>query len=138
RWPQEALRRRARCAAGHAAPQGTLRRRARCAAGHAAPQGTLRRRARCRRGAVPPGAVPPGACRGAAGGSTITGVDERWREVADRVFVRRHRSFDLNVGLVLGDGACLVVDTRMSHREARELVAAIRTVTPHPWTVVNT
>ena len=68
----------------------------------------------------------------------MTGVDERWREVADRVFVRRHHSFDLNVGLVVGDGACMVVDTRMSHREARELVAAIRTVTPHPWTVVNT
>jgi glyoxylase-like metal-dependent hydrolase (beta-lactamase superfamily II) len=65
-------------------------------------------------------------------------VDERWREVADRIFVRRHRSFDLNVGLVVGDGACLVVDTRMSHRQARDLVAAIRTLTPHPWTVVNT
>ncbi len=65
-------------------------------------------------------------------------MGESWREVADRVFVRRHRSFDLNIGLVLGDGGCLVVDTRMSHREARDLVEAIRTVTPHPWTVVNT
>jgi glyoxylase-like metal-dependent hydrolase (beta-lactamase superfamily II) len=65
-------------------------------------------------------------------------VSERWREVADRVFVRRHRSFDLNVGLVVGEGACLVVDTRMSHRQGRELVAAVRTVTRHPWTVLNT
>jgi glyoxylase-like metal-dependent hydrolase (beta-lactamase superfamily II) len=76
----------------------------------------------------------PGAGRRA----TITGVDERWREVADRVFVRRHRSFDLNAGLVVGDGACLVVDTRMSHREGRDLVAAVRRITAHPWTVVNT
>ena len=58
--------------------------------------------------------------------------------MADRILVRRHSSFDLNVGLVVGDGACLVVDTRMSHRQARDLLAAIRTVTPHPWTVVNT
>jgi glyoxylase-like metal-dependent hydrolase (beta-lactamase superfamily II) len=65
-------------------------------------------------------------------------VGESWREVADRVFVRRHESVDLNVGLVVGDGGCLVIDTRMSLREARDLAAAVRTVTPHPWAVVNT
>jgi glyoxylase-like metal-dependent hydrolase (beta-lactamase superfamily II) len=65
-------------------------------------------------------------------------VGESWQEVADRVFVRRHASLDLNVGLVVGDGGCLVIDTRMSHRQARDLIAAVRTVTPHPWTVVNT
>jgi glyoxylase-like metal-dependent hydrolase (beta-lactamase superfamily II) len=65
-------------------------------------------------------------------------VGESWREVADRVFVRRHESFDLNVGLLVGDGGCLVVDTRMSHRQARDLIAAIRMITPHPWVVVNT
>ena len=61
-----------------------------------------------------------------------------WREVGDRTFVRRHESFDLNVGLVVGDGACLIVDTRASHVQAADLVEAIRQVTPHPWTVVNT
>lgn len=61
-----------------------------------------------------------------------------WREIGDRVYVRRHESFDLNVGLVVGDGACLVVDTRASHAEAADLVTAIRRVTPHPWLVVNT
>jgi glyoxylase-like metal-dependent hydrolase (beta-lactamase superfamily II) len=66
------------------------------------------------------------------------GVSDTWTEIADGVLVRRHESMDLNVTLVVGDGACLVVDTRMSHREARDLAAAVRTVTPHPWTVVNT
>jgi glyoxylase-like metal-dependent hydrolase (beta-lactamase superfamily II) len=61
-----------------------------------------------------------------------------WQEVADGVLVRRHASLDLNCGLVLGDGACLVVDTRSHPGEAAELVAAVRSVTPHPWTVVNT
>lgn len=61
-----------------------------------------------------------------------------WREVGDRVFARRHPSYDLNVGLVVGDGGCLVVDTRASHAEARELADAVRRITPHPWVVVNT
>ena len=61
-----------------------------------------------------------------------------WQEVADGVLVRRHESLDLNCGLVLGDGACLVVDTRSHLGEAADLIAAVRSVTPHPWTVVNT
>lgn len=65
-------------------------------------------------------------------------VAETWREVGDRVFVRRHASLDLNVGLVVGDGACLVVDTRCSTTEGRDLVDAVRRVTSAPWVVVNT
>jgi glyoxylase-like metal-dependent hydrolase (beta-lactamase superfamily II) len=65
-------------------------------------------------------------------------VSARWEEVADGVLVRRHAELDLNCGLVLGDGACLVVDTRSHLGEAADLVAAVRAVTPHPWTVVNT
>ena len=61
-----------------------------------------------------------------------------WQEVADGVLVRRHRSLDLNCGLVVGDDACLVVDTRSHLGEAADLIAAVRAVTPHPWTVVNT
>ena len=52
--------------------------------------------------------------------------------------MRRHAELDLNCGLVVGDGACLVVDTRSHLGEAADLIAAVRTVTPHPWTVVNT
>jgi glyoxylase-like metal-dependent hydrolase (beta-lactamase superfamily II) len=61
-----------------------------------------------------------------------------WSEVAQGVFVRRHPGLDLNCGLVVGDGACLIVDTRSHLGEAADLIAAVRTVTPHPWTVVNT
>ncbi|WP_157248425.1 MBL fold metallo-hydrolase [Nonomuraea typhae] len=64
-------------------------------------------------------------------------MNEPWQEVGDRVYVRRHASVDLNVGLVVGDGHCLVFDTRMSHREGSELIDAVRRVTPDPWTVVN-
>jgi glyoxylase-like metal-dependent hydrolase (beta-lactamase superfamily II) len=60
-----------------------------------------------------------------------------WQEVGDRVYVRRHESYDMNVGLVVGDGHCLVFDTRMSHREAADLIEAIRGITASPWTVVN-
>jgi glyoxylase-like metal-dependent hydrolase (beta-lactamase superfamily II) len=65
-------------------------------------------------------------------------VNPGWQEIGDGVFVRRHRSLDLNCGLVVGEGACLVVDTRSHLAEAAELIDAVRTITPHPWTVVNT
>ena len=65
-------------------------------------------------------------------------MTDNWAEVADRVYVRRHKSMDLNVSLIVGEGACLVVDTRATVTEGRDLAEAIRTVTPHPWVVVNT
>jgi glyoxylase-like metal-dependent hydrolase (beta-lactamase superfamily II) len=61
-----------------------------------------------------------------------------WREVDDGILVRRHTSFDLNVGLVVGDGHCLVIDTREHLSAGQELAAAVRQVTSTPWTVVNT
>jgi len=63
---------------------------------------------------------------------------ERWREVGDGVFVRRHRTLDVNAGLVLGDDRCLVVDTRGSGPEARDLLAAVRDVTALPFAVATT
>jgi glyoxylase-like metal-dependent hydrolase (beta-lactamase superfamily II) len=65
-------------------------------------------------------------------------MTDSWAEVGDRVYVRRHRSMDLNVTLVVGEGACLVVDTRADEEQGAELRAAVRAVTPHPWVVVNT
>jgi glyoxylase-like metal-dependent hydrolase (beta-lactamase superfamily II) len=62
----------------------------------------------------------------------------QWREVGDRVFVRRHRLLDLNIGLVVGDSGCLVIDTRSSEAEGRELAEAVREVTSAPWVVVDT
>ena len=61
-----------------------------------------------------------------------------WQEVGPGVLVRRHAKLDLNCGLVVGAGHCLVIDTRSHLGEAADLIAAVRTVTPHPWTVVNT
>lgn len=65
-------------------------------------------------------------------------MTEAWQEIGDRVFVRRHSSFDVNVGLVVGAGGCLVIDTLSTHRQAAELISAIRTITAEPWIVVNT
>jgi glyoxylase-like metal-dependent hydrolase (beta-lactamase superfamily II) len=65
-------------------------------------------------------------------------VTAGWAEVGDQVYVRRHRELDLNCGLVVGSSACLVIDTRSHLGEGRALAEAVRVVTPHPWTVVNT
>ena len=43
-------------------------------------------------------------------------------EVADRVYVARYRQWDVNVGLVVGSDAALVVDTRAAARQGREIV----------------
>ncbi|HXI46909.1 MAG TPA: hypothetical protein VNH13_11455, partial [Candidatus Acidoferrales bacterium] len=45
-----------------------------------------------------------------------------WIELGDRVFTRRYRFFDQQIGVVLGDGEALVIDTRLTHRQAREIV----------------
>jgi glyoxylase-like metal-dependent hydrolase (beta-lactamase superfamily II) len=65
-------------------------------------------------------------------------MSTRWVELADGVLVRRYVELDLSIGLVLGDGECLVVDTRGDLVQGLELAAAVREVTPSPWTVVIT
>ncbi|MDZ5444066.1 MBL fold metallo-hydrolase [Micromonospora sp. 4G57] len=62
----------------------------------------------------------------------------RFVEVADRVHVLREPLLQVNVTLVVGDGAALLVDTLSTAGQARDLAAAAREVTPHPWIVVNT
>jgi glyoxylase-like metal-dependent hydrolase (beta-lactamase superfamily II) len=62
-----------------------------------------------------------------------------WEQHAEGVFSRRYRSLNLNVGVVeCGDGL-LVIDTRASHAQARELKADIAELSSRPvrW-VVNT
>lgn len=61
-----------------------------------------------------------------------------WQEIADRVFVRRYEFLDQTIGLVLGDGEAAVVDTRSSPRQAAELLAEIRRLTPDRLVVIDT
>lgn len=58
--------------------------------------------------------------------------------MGDGVFARRYAELDLTVGLVVGDGACLVVDTRGDEAQGAEFAAAVRDITAAPWTVVLT
>ena len=60
----------------------------------------------------------------------------KWVEVGDRVFVRRYAFFDQNIGVVLGDDGALVIDTRSTHAQAREIVDDLHEVTALPVTVV--
>jgi glyoxylase-like metal-dependent hydrolase (beta-lactamase superfamily II) len=59
-------------------------------------------------------------------------------EIADRVHVLREPLLRVNVTLVVGDGAALLVDTLSSAGQATGLADAVRAVTDHPLTLVNT
>jgi glyoxylase-like metal-dependent hydrolase (beta-lactamase superfamily II) len=64
------------------------------------------------------------------------GVTDGWVEIGERVFVRRYAFYDQNIGVVLGRGEALVIDTRSSYGQAREIIADLRSLTPDPVTVV--
>ena len=59
-----------------------------------------------------------------------------WVEVGDRVFVRRYAFFDQNIGVVLGGDEALVIDTRSTYAQAREILTDLRELTAAPVTVV--
>ena len=52
-----------------------------------------------------------------------------WIELGDRVFTRRYEALDQQIGLILGAGEALLVDTRSSHRQAREILEDLRELT---------
>jgi glyoxylase-like metal-dependent hydrolase (beta-lactamase superfamily II) len=60
------------------------------------------------------------------------------REIAAGVFVARTEPLDVNVTLVVGDAAALVVDTLSTEEQAGALLAAVRAITDRPLAVVNT
>ena len=62
-----------------------------------------------------------------------------FQELGDGIFRRRYESLDLNIGVVIGEEAVLLVDSRASHRQADQLRAELTTLTSLPvgW-VVNT
>jgi glyoxylase-like metal-dependent hydrolase (beta-lactamase superfamily II) len=59
-----------------------------------------------------------------------------WIEVGDRVFTRRYRVYDQQIGVVLGKGEALVIDTRVSHRLGQEILDDLRELTADPVTLV--
>jgi glyoxylase-like metal-dependent hydrolase (beta-lactamase superfamily II) len=61
-----------------------------------------------------------------------------WREIADRVYVRRFLDYNVTIGLIVGDGEMLLVDTRASERQARELQSEVRWIGRGRLHVVNT
>ena len=64
------------------------------------------------------------------------GVSDGWVEIGDRVFVRRYAFFDQNIGLVLGRAEALVIDTRSTYAQAREIQEHVRELTDSPIGVV--
>jgi glyoxylase-like metal-dependent hydrolase (beta-lactamase superfamily II) len=66
-------------------------------------------------------------------------MPQLWTEIGDRVFVRRYRFFDQNIVAVLDRGEALLVDTRTTHRQAREIVDDLAELgSPRVPVVVNT
>lgn len=63
-------------------------------------------------------------------------VSDGWVEIGDRVFVRRYAFYDQNIGLILGGDEALVIDTRSTYGQAREVLADVRSLTASPVTVV--
>ena len=59
-----------------------------------------------------------------------------WTEVGDRVFVRRYAFYDQNIGVVLGRDAALVIDTRTTYPQAREILDDLRELRSAPVEVV--
>jgi glyoxylase-like metal-dependent hydrolase (beta-lactamase superfamily II) len=66
-------------------------------------------------------------------------MSDLWTEVGDRVFVRRYRFFDQDITAVLGGQAALVVDTRSTLAQGREILDDLRELgSPRVGIVVNT
>jgi glyoxylase-like metal-dependent hydrolase (beta-lactamase superfamily II) len=61
-----------------------------------------------------------------------------WREVGDRVWVRRYESLDQTIGAIGGGAGLVVIDTRSSHRLADELRADLKYLPGSAAAVVNT
>lgn len=64
---------------------------------------------------------------------------DAWREIGDRVFVRRYDFFDQSIGVVVGAAGAVVIDTRSVPSQAAELLADLRRLTDAPLAaVINT
>ncbi len=61
-----------------------------------------------------------------------------WREVGDRIWIRRYESLDQTIGVIGGRSGLVVIDTRAHHRAADELRHDLRTLPGEVVAVVNT
>jgi glyoxylase-like metal-dependent hydrolase (beta-lactamase superfamily II) len=59
-----------------------------------------------------------------------------WQEIGDRVFTRRYAFFNQQIGVVLGGNDVLVVDTRSTPAQAREIKADLRELTRNPVSII--
>jgi len=59
-----------------------------------------------------------------------------WQEIGDRVFTRRYRFYNQQIGVILGGRDVLIVDTRSTPAQAREIVADVRGLTRDPVSVI--
>ncbi len=59
-----------------------------------------------------------------------------WLEVGDRVFARRYRFFDQQIGAILTEAGPVVIDTRSTAGQAREILADLRALTALPVAAV--
>jgi glyoxylase-like metal-dependent hydrolase (beta-lactamase superfamily II) len=63
----------------------------------------------------------------------------KWTEVGAGIFVRRYQFYDQNIVAIRGDDGFLIVDTRVSHRQADEILADLQELSALPVrAVVNT
>ena len=61
-----------------------------------------------------------------------------WHQVGEGVFIRRYPFLDQTIGAIVGRERALVVDTRSTLVQGRELLEDLRQLTRLPWLVVNT
>lgn len=59
-----------------------------------------------------------------------------WQEIGDRVFTRRYKFFQQQIGVVLGGRDVLVVDTRSTPAQAREIATELRQLTRDPVSII--
>ena len=64
------------------------------------------------------------------------GVEDGWVELGDRFFVRRYAFYDQNIGVVISGDEALVIDTRSTYPQAREIQEHLRELGPVRVTVV--
>ena len=59
-----------------------------------------------------------------------------WQEIGDGVFTRRYEFFQQQIGVVLGGRDVLVVDTRSTPAQAREVATELRQLTPNSVSII--